>query len=102
MQINKTAKILLTTGITLLTGALFFGRKAKAASLNRYTLPAQGNSPSGTVVITNHDTVYDYKYENGRWFTRKKGAATWIDMQAALFPQAYQKAVSRLKKYIHH
>lgn len=101
MPINKTAKILIATGATLLTGALFFGRKAKAASLNQYTIPAQGaNTPSGSKIITNHDAVYDYKYENNKWYTRKKGASNWIDMQTALSPQAYQLAVSRLQKYV--
>lgn len=100
MQLNKTAKILIATGATLLTGAIFFGRKAKAASLNQYTIPAQGTSPTDAVIITNHDRVYDYKYENGQWFTKKKGATNWIDMQKALSPQAYQLAVSRLQKYV--
>lgn len=100
MQLNKTAKILIATGATLLTGALFFGRKAKAASLNQYTIPAQNALPGGASIITNHDKVFDYKYENGRWFTKKKGTAQWIDMQSALNPQAYQLAISRLQKYV--
>lgn len=101
MQINKTAKILIATGATLLTGALFFGRKAKAAPLNQYTIPAQGGSSTdGATIITNHDTVYDYKYENGIWFTRKKGTAGWTNMKTALSPQNYQLAVSRLQKYV--
>ncbi len=99
MKINRTAKILIASGVTLLTGALFFGRKAKAASLNQITLPANGNTGS-SIVITNHDTVYDYKYENGKWYTRKKGSANWIDMQSALSPQNYQLVVSRLQKYV--
>ncbi len=100
MQLTKTAKILITTGATLLTSALFFGRKAKASSLNQYTIPSQETTTSGASIITNHDTVYDYKYEKGRWYTRKKGSNQWIDMQTALNPQAYQLAVSRLQKYV--
>lgn len=102
MQLNKTAKILIATGATLLTGALFFGRKAKAASLNQYTIPSQETNQNGATIITNHDTVYDYKFENGRWFTKRKSATQWIDMQSALNPQAYQLAISRLQKYVQH
>ena len=101
INLNKTAKILIATGATLLTGALFFGKKAKAASLNQYSIPAQNNSSSAsTSIITNHDAVYDYKHDNGIWFTRKKGTTAWVNMQSALSPQNYQLAVSRLQKYI--
>jgi hypothetical protein len=100
MELNKTAKILIASGITLLTGALFFGRKAKANSLNQYTVSANGNSSQSPVIITTHDQVYDYKYENGIWYTRKKGSANWINMQQALNPENYQLAISRLQKYV--
>jgi len=106
MRLNKTAKILIATGTTLLTGALFFSKKSKAASLPQYTSSAQkmsssgSTTPSGAKIITSHDRVYDYKYENGRWYTRKKGSSAWTDMQTALSPQAYQLAVSRLQKYV--
>lgn len=99
IKLNRTSKILIASGVTLLTGALFFGRKARAASLNQFTVPANGNAGSSGI-ITNHDAVYDYKFENGKWFTRKKGGTTWIDMQSALTPQNYQLAVSRLQKYV--
>ena len=81
MRLNKTAKILIATGTTLITGALFFSRKSKAASLQQHTLTAQSATSSGSSttsnakVISHHDRVYDYKYENGRWYTRKKEAA---------------------------
>jgi hypothetical protein len=99
MRLNKTAKILIATGTTLLTSALFFGRKAKAASLKEYSIPAQATTGPNAGIITNHDTVYDYKLENGRWYTRRKGTVNWTDMQSALSPQAYQLAVSRLNEY---
>lgn len=101
MKINKTAKILIATGATLLTGALFFGRKSKASSLKQYTIPANnGGSSEKASIITNHDAVYDYKYENGIWYTRKKGSTQWINMQAALTQQNYHLAISRLQKYV--
>jgi len=99
MQLNKTAKILIASGVTLLTGALFFGRKAKAKSLNQYNTQANSNA-THSVIITNHDNVYDYKYETGIWFTKRKGSSDWINMQAALSPENYQIAASRLQKNI--
>lgn len=106
MQLSKTAKILIATGTTLITGALFFPKKSKAASLPQHTSSAQnmsssgGSTPSSAKIITNHDGAYDYKNENGRWYTRRKGTNAWTDMQTALSPRAYQLAVSRLQKYI--
>jgi hypothetical protein len=58
------------------------------------------NNTTNTVVVTNHDKVYDYKYENGFWFTRKKGTLNWINMKTSLSPENYQIVVSRLQKYI--
>ncbi len=100
MKFTRTAKILVASGATLLVGALFFGKKARAnQQLNTYTLPASDDS-GFSKIITNHDQVYDYKFENGQWFTRKKGSSTWINMKTALTPEKYQLAVSRLKKYL--
>lgn len=100
MKLSRAAKILIASGATLITGAFFFGKKAKANALNEYTLPANDSRPGASVVVTEHDKVYDYKYDNGIWYTRKKGATDWINMQTALIPENYQSAVSKLKKYI--
>ena len=100
MQLNKTAKILIATGATLITGGLFFGRKAKAASLKDYSIEAKTYGLSNAKIITNHDTVYDYKLENGRWYTKRKSSKIWTEMQSALSPEAYQLAISRLQKYV--
>ena len=99
MRLTKTAKILIASGATLLVGALFFGRKAKASQLQSYSLPAS-NSGGFSKIITSHDRVYDYKFENGKWFTQKKGTTHWIDMKASLIPEKYQLAVSRLNKHL--
>lgn len=100
-KLNRTAKILIATGATLLTSALFFGRKAKGASLNRHTLPPPDFSSSGhEKIITNHDKIYNYKYAGGIWHSRKKGTARWINLKAVLTPEKYNLAVSRLQKYI--
>lgn len=100
MELNKTAKILIASGVTLLAGALFLGRKAKANSLNQYTVPTNETASGSSNIITTHDQVYDYKYENGIWYTRKKGSTNWINMQTVLSPENYQIAVSRLQKYV--
>ena len=99
MKFTKTAKILIASGATLLAGALFFGRKAKASQLQSYTLKASNNG-GFYKIITNHDRVYDYKFENGQWFTRKKGTSNWIDMKASLSSEKYKLAVSRLEQYL--
>lgn len=63
-------------------------------------------SPTSTVLeeetffITDHDSVYDYKFENGRWYTQKKGAIKWIDMENNLSPENYTIAINRLTKHI--
>lgn len=55
---------------------------------------------TGGILVTGHDAVWDYLYENGRWYTRKKGATDWIDMQNSLPADNYNLAASRLKKYL--
>jgi len=96
---NNTAKILITTGATLLVGALFLSRKSKASQLNNYTIPQEKIS-SQSKIITDHDKIYDYKYENGVWYARKKRANRWINLQVVLPPEKYQLAISRLNKYL--
>ena len=32
-------------------------------------------------IITDHDQTYDYKEENGQYFTKKKGSKIWIKLQ---------------------
>lgn len=95
MKLNKTQKMLIATGITLIAGAVFFSSKA-IASGNPGILP--GND-EGTI-ITNHDTVYDYKYKDQVWYSRKKGTVTWINLKKSLSPEKYVLAESRLRKYI--
>jgi hypothetical protein len=96
---NNTAKILITTGATLLVGALFLSRKSKASQLNNYSIPPE-NISSQSKIIKDHDKIYDYKYENGVWYARKKRANKWINLQVALPPEKYQLAISRLNKYL--
>ncbi len=85
---NKTAII-----VTLL---VLGGVAAYAMTGNK---PAAATS-TGPLIITDHDAAYDYKYENGRWYTHRKGETNWRDMQANLSPANYALAVSRLMSYV--
>lgn len=84
---SKKKKILVVAGLVAV-GVLGLAVTAKAA----------GNQKE--ILITDHDTVYDYKFSNGRWYTRKKGSEVWIDMQNALTPENYDLAISRLTAHL--
>jgi hypothetical protein len=74
-----------------------------AASTTKVPASSAGSTSkteTGGVLITNHDTTWDYLYENGQWYTRKKGATSWINMKENLSTDNYNLAVSRLQKYI--
>lgn len=82
-----TKKIIVVGGLVLgLT--LLFSTKAKANAQDQ--------------LITNYDTVWDYKREGGVWFTRKKSTPQggWIDMNATLSASAYSLAISRLNTFL--
>lgn len=96
MKLSRTQKILIAAGATLIAGALFFSSKALAAGGQTEILP--GNDEG--IIITNHDTIYDYKYFGGIWYSRKKGALTWINLKKSLTAEKYALTKSRLRKYI--
>jgi hypothetical protein len=52
------------------------------------------------ILITDHDAAYDYLLKADRWYTRRKGNEEWIDMEAALTPENYALAVSRLTAHL--
>ena len=96
MKLSRTHKMLIATGATLIAGAVFFSTRAKAGSYEN-TLTTGNNDG---IMVTNHDTIYDYKYSGGIWYSRKKGATSWINLKNALTTEKYALAESRLKKYI--
>lgn len=57
-------------------------------------------SNSEEILITDHDSVWDYRFYNGRWYTRKKAETVWIDMLTALSPDNYSLAISRLTNHL--
>lgn len=83
---SKKKKILIVAGLVGL-GVLGLAVSAKAAV-------------GKEILITDHDTVYDYKFSNGRWYTKQKGSEVWIDMQNALTPENYDLAISRLTAFL--
>ena len=76
------------------------GLIAALAALGIGVLAFSATAAPNELIITDHDTVYDYRLYNGRWFTRKKNATEWIDMQQALSPENYQLAISRLTAHL--
>jgi hypothetical protein len=96
MKLNKTQKMLIATGVTLIAGALFFSSKALASGGQTNILP--GNDDG--IIVTNHDMDYDYKYKGKVWYSRKKGSLTWINLKKTLTPEKYVLAESRLRKYL--
>lgn len=61
---------------------------------------SQANGQAQDVLVTDHDSVYDYKLSAGRWYTRKKKSATWIDMKNALSESNYYIAIIRLNNHL--
>ena len=83
------AKKVLVIGGLVLGLTLLFSTKAKA-------------NATQDLIITNHDTMWDYKRVSGVWFTRKKSEPTgaWLDMTSALSASAYALALSRLTAFL--
>jgi hypothetical protein len=96
MKLSRAQKILLATGATLVAGAVFFSSRALAVESKTTVSHDRDN---GTLV-TGNDTVYDYKYLRGIWYSRKKGASSWINLKKSLAPKKYAEVEGRLRKYI--
>lgn len=79
----------------LLAGAGIAGIYALTAS----NAKAGTKSSIAPVLVRNHDADWDYKYENGIWYTKRKTAASWLVMKDNLSPENFQLAVARLQKY---
>jgi hypothetical protein len=86
MEINK----MITATVILLAITFFIVKKSKA------------QTTSTDVLITNFDTVWDYKRTNGVWYTRKKVNSTgaWLDMKKSLSPENYAIAETKLTTFL--
>lgn len=58
------------------------------------------NTTSTDLIISNLDANYEYKRSGGVWYTRKKGAAAWINMRTALTPELYNRAMATIQVYM--
>ena len=86
-QNKKGSNKLIIIGVLALLGIGAIAFSAKAAA-------------SEEILVTGHDSIYDYRLYNGRWFTRKKNETAWIDMLTALSAENYELAVSRLTNFL--
>jgi hypothetical protein len=56
--------------------------------------------PDGDILITDNDTVWDYKREGGIWWTRRKENSTWLNMRKELSDEMYNEAMQVLESYL--
>lgn len=86
MEIQK----MITVAVLLLAITFFIAKKTKA------------QTSSTEVLITNFDTIWDYKRTNGVWYTRKKVNSTgvWLDMKKSLSPENYASAETKLTAFL--
>ena len=96
---RKTTKKKNYTPYLVGAGALLLlsGNKSQAATGDSFD---DTTIVPDSVIVRNHDSTWDYKYENGKWYTKRKTSSVWKDMKASLSPSNYQIAISRLSKYI--
>jgi hypothetical protein len=88
MLLSKPVKVVLAGAGILGLFSLF--SKVRAAS-------PVSRSP---LIITNHDPIYDYLFDQGQWFTRRKSDSTWLNMKDRLSAENYNLAISRLQPYL--
>lgn len=98
----KQKKKMNKKGLWALLGLLVSagGLMAATSSNDKKTNKLPRTSYDGDILITNHDGTWDYKRENGIWFTKKKTSTTWINMKDSLSTENYNLAISRLEKFI--
>lgn len=55
--------------------------KARAKPKGVPTGKKSVDTATGTIVVTDHDATYDYKKQNGTWYTRRKGTnGQWVSL----------------------
>jgi hypothetical protein len=109
----KNKKFFIVTGIiaVLLVGGYIMYQESKKNKLasdqgessddgTGFTSGSSEKAKSGSQakIITNFDSVWDYKLENGAWYTKKKTSSTWLDMKNVA--SDYNKAVAKLTDFM--
>lgn len=94
---NRTVKALIITAVI----AAIFWPKRSGAQPNPAPLPAlvDDKLPVSSLQISNYDAIWDYKYEAGIWYTKRKTTTTWVNMKDNLSPENYALAVNRLVSF---
>jgi len=92
---KPTSKQLMYGGLALFLGLMFFG-VTKAISNGR----PNSNSNVDKYTISDHDEFYDYKLENGVWYTKRKAMTEWIPMRENLTEQQYLAATNDLTAFM--
>lgn len=55
---------------------------------------------TGDILITDYDSVWDYKFSGDRWYTKRKTSSTWLDMKDNLSADNYAVAIKRLSDFV--
>lgn len=109
MAIAKKTKIILlvATAVVALVGGYFIYRQVKFGRWRKdgRNIVFVTKSSSGEIVISNFDSVWDYKYvksaaSGSQWYTRRKGSTAWINMKSSLSLSNYNLSVSRLLAFL--
>jgi hypothetical protein len=81
---------MITVAVLLLAITFLIAEKTKA------------QTTSTDLLITNFDTIWDYKRTNGVWYTRKKVNSTgaWLDIKKSLSPENYAIAETKLIAFL--
>lgn len=91
---TTTQKALLITAVL----AVFFWPKKGNAQPNPAPV-SNASGPENSFFITDYDPYWDYKFEGGAWYTKKKTSSTWLNMQLSLSATNYQIAIATLVAY---
>lgn len=107
MNKKNIGKAVLIIGAIILTGGLYFFLKSKndvqssvPEAEPETSAATKTKTASGEILIQNYDAVWDYKFSNNRWFTKKKESDTWLDMKESLSADQYALAIKRLSDFI--
>ncbi len=102
----KSADTYLYLGATVVVIGLILvltHKKKSVAVIPGETTTVNPKAPASTtgaapVIITNFDSVWDYKLENGIWYTKKKTSSTWNKMENVA--SDYKTAVAKLTAFL--
>lgn len=98
--LRKADKYPLATGLLLAAGIIVLMHE----SVEGDAAPPKPDKPMGnTETIPNGTTitsepVFDYMFDTGKWYSRRKNTSDWYDLSMNLSQQYYDAAVAKLVK----